>query len=312
MFMQNDMKKQSRGAFVMEFKDIELTDREWIEPLIRASGYQGCDYTFGNLYIWKDLYRQQAAEAGGMLCARSRRPGTGEYMYLFPAGDGSLNEAVDFMMQDAKKLGAPFLLRGFAAAEADRLAESFPGRFVIESVRAEWDYLYRVEDLTLLAGKRYHGKRNHIARFEDSGDWHFEPLGEDNIEVCRKMCRTWYAEHAAAGNMGALADRGVVDNALTYFDRLGFTGGVLFQCGQAVGFTVGEPLNADTYVVHIEKAFAEVNGAYPAINREYVRSMMQDYTYVNREEDDGIAGLRKAKESYHPIMLEKFTARLVQ
>ena len=86
---------------------------------------------------------------------------------------------------------------------------------------------------------------------------------------------------------------------------------MLYQCGQVVGFTIGEPLNADTYVVHVEKAFAEINGAYPMINREYVRSMMQGYTYVNREEDDGVEGLRKAKESYYPIMLEKFVAREV-
>ena len=295
----------------MKFKNIELTDREWMEPLLRASGYQGCDYTFGNLYIWKDLYRHEAAQAGGMLCIRSRKPGTGEYTYLFPAGDGSLQEAVRFMAADARSLGVPFLLRGFTAAEADRLTEAFADTFVIESVRAEWDYLYRVEDLTLLAGKKYHGKRNHIARFEESGDWHFEPLGDGNMEACRKMGRTWYREHAACGNMTALADRGVVDNALTYFDRLGFTGGALCQCGQVVGFTVGEPLNQDTYVVHIEKAFAEIQGAYPVINREYVKSMMQGYTYVNREEDDGVAGLRKAKESYHPVMLEKFTARQV-
>ncbi|MGN1148791.1 MAG: phosphatidylglycerol lysyltransferase domain-containing protein, partial [Lachnospiraceae bacterium] len=75
------------------------------------------------------------------------------------------------------------------------------------------------------------------------------------------------------------------------------------------GFTIGEPLNGDTYVVHVEKAFAEINGAYPMLNREYVKHMMQEYTYVNREEDDGLEGLRKAKESYHPIMLEKFVAR---
>jgi len=181
----------------MEFKNIELTDREWMEPFLKNSGYQGCDYTFGNLYIWKDLYRHQAAQAGGMLCIRSRKPGTGEYTYLFPAGGGSLQEAVHFMAADARRLGVPFLLRGFAAAEADRLTEAFPDTFVIESVRAEWDYLYRVEDLTLLAGKKYHGKRNHIARFEESGDWHFEPLGEGNIDACRKMCRTWYREHAA-------------------------------------------------------------------------------------------------------------------
>lgn len=293
----------------MEFKDMELTDREWMEPLFWASGYKGCDYTFGSLYIWKDLYRQKVAKAGDMLCARSRKPGTGEYLYLFPAGSGDLREAIAYMRQDAAELGVPFKLRGFTEEEAGRLEKLFPGEFMIESVRGEWDYLYRVEDLTLLAGKKYHGKRNHIARFEDSGEWRFVPLNESNIADCRTMCGAWYAEHMANGNTAALIDKGVVDNALRYFNELGFTGGVLYQYDQVVAFTIGEPVNKDTYVVHVEKAFAEIQGAYPMINREYVRHMMQDYTYVNREEDDGLEGLRKAKESYHPVMLEKFVAR---
>lgn len=296
----------------MEFKDIELNDRDWMERHLKASGYQGCDYTFGNLYIWKDLYRKQAAEESGMLCVRSRKPGSGELQYLFPAGEGDFQAAVEAVCADAKKLGEPFVMRGFEKAGADRLNTVFPGRFRIESNRAEWDYLYRVSDLALLAGKKYHKKRNHIANFEKSGEWHFEPLGAVNMEACRKMCEVWYGEHAAGGNTAALMDRGVVDNAFNHFDELGFTGGVLYQAGQVVGFTIGEPLNTDTYVVHVEKAFAEINGAYPMINREYVKNMMQDYTYVNREEDDGLEGLRKAKESYYPVMLEKFVAREVE
>lgn len=295
----------------MRWKNIELSDRTWIEPLLKASGYQGCEYSFANLYIWKDLYRQQVAEAGGMFCVRSRKRGTGEYLYLFPAGDGDLKEAISFLLADAKELGVPLTLRGLGKKEADKLKALFPNRFMTESVRDEWDYIYLVEDLSNLAGKKYHKKRNHIAKFENSGDWHFEELSSDNLKDCWGMCETWYAEQLAKGNTAALIDRGVVDNALSNFAELNFTGGVLYQFGQVVGFTIGEPLNQDTYVVHVEKAFADVSGAYPVINREYVRHMMKGYTYVNREEDDGIAGLRRSKESYYPIMLEKIVAREV-
>lgn len=296
----------------MEWKNIDLSDKEWMEPLLKASGYQGCEYSFGNLYIWKDTYRQQVAQTEGMLCVRSRRKGTGEYVYLFPAGNGDLKKTIRFLQEDAKAIGVPFLMRGFGKKEAEKLNESFPNAFTIESVRDEWDYLYSVEALANLAGRKYHKKRNHIAKFEGSGEWRFEALSSQNLEECRKMCEIWYAEQVANGNTAALIDRGVVDNALSYYMELGFTGGVLYQFDQAVGFTIGEPLNEDTYVVHVEKAFAEVAGAYPVINREYVRRAMQGYTYVNREEDDGVAGLRKAKESYYPIMLEKFVAREIQ
>lgn len=296
----------------MNFKSMELKDREWMEPLLKASGFQGNDYAFGNLFIWKDLYRQQVALENGMLCVRSQNPGTGEYKYLFPAGAGDIAATIDALSKDAALLGVDFVLRGFGTKEAELLERLFPHRFQIESVRDEWDYLYRVEDLTSLAGKKYHKKRNHIAKFEKSGEWSFAPLGAENMEACRRMCETWYGERLAEGNVAALMDRGVVDNALEYFDKLGFTGGVLSQGGQVVAFTIGEPLNHDTYAVHIEKAFAEVNGAYPMINREYLKCVANGYTYVNREEDDGVEGLRKSKESYYPIMLEKFVAREVK
>lgn len=296
----------------MEFRDIELSDREWMEKYLKTSDYRGCEYSFGNLYIWKDLYCNQAAEESGMLCVRSKKLGSRQWQYLFPIGEGDFQVAVEAMRADAAKRGENFVLRGLGKTEADRLYDVFGERFNIESNRAEWDYLYKVEDLALLAGRKYHKKRNHIAKFEKSGEWHFELLGRNNMEACRKMCETWYGEHAAGGNTAALMDRSVVDNAFEYFERLGLTGGVLYQHGQVVGFTIGEPLNSDTYVVHVEKAFADVSGAYPMINREYVKSVMQGYTYVNREEDDGLEGLRKAKESYYPIMLEKFVAREVR
>ncbi len=297
---------------MMKFKSIELQDRQWMEPLLRESGFQGNEYAFGNLFIWKDLYRQQVAMEQGMLCVRSRNPWTGEYKYLYPAGAGDLEAAIHAMSLDAASLGEAFVLRGFGVKEAGLLEQLFPKRFQIESVREEWDYLYKVEDLIMLSGKKYHKKRNHIAKFEKGPEWSLEPLGPDNIKECRRMCEIWYGEHQVGGNTAALMDRGVVDNALTYFDKLGFTGGVLYQGGQVVAFTIGEPLNQDTYAVHIEKAFADVQGAYPMINREYLKNVAAGYTYVNREEDDGVEGLRKSKESYYPVMLEKFVAREVK
>ncbi len=295
----------------MNFRDIQLKDSEWITPHLWQSGYYGCDYTFGNLFIWKDLYRQQVALCNDMVCIRSRKPDTGEYLYLYPAGSGDVRQAVEFMQQDAYELGVPFLLRGFSRKEAEALNELFPGRYQIESVRKQWDYLYEVKDLSTLSGKKYHGQRNHIARFLDNESIRYEPLSSDNKSACMEMCNIWYYEHKRNGNTGALFDRRVVENAFRYFEELGFTGGVLYVSDKVVGVTLGEPLNTETYVVHIEKAFSNIQGAYPFLNREYVKQEMQNYRYVNREEDDGLEGLRRAKESYHPIMLEKYVAKEV-
>ncbi|MBE5868824.1 MAG: DUF2156 domain-containing protein [Lachnospiraceae bacterium] len=287
----------------MSFKEITLADRKWMEPLLKASDFRGCDYTFANLFLWKEQYREMVCEYSGMLCARCQEPGTGEYVYMYPAGKGDLKASVEFMLQDAASRGDKLYLRGFTPGEGRLLEELFPGRFLIESHREEWDYIYSVENLTSLAGKKYHGKRNHISRFLDTGDWSYEPLTRENMEACRRMSDMWYEEHVNAGNTAVQRDRDIVENAFEYFEELGLTGGVLYQFGQVVAFTIGEPLNSDTYVVHVEKAFADVQGAYPMINQEYVTREMQEYQYVNREEDDGIEGLRRAKESYYPVMM---------
>ena len=101
----------------------------------------------------------------------------------------------------------------------------------------------------------------------------------------------------------------VVKGALIDYKRLGLVGGVLKKYGEVVAFEIGEPLNDDTFVVHFEKAYADVQGAYPMINKQFVLHECQGYKYVNREEDDGEEGLRKAKLSYHPdILLEKYNA----
>ncbi len=287
----------------MRFKEITLADRKWMEPLLKASDFRGCDYTFANLFLWKEQYREMVCEHRGMLCARCQEPGTGEYVYMYPAGNGDLKASVEFMLQDAALRGDKLYLRGFTPKEGRLLEELFPGRFLIESRREEWDYIYSVESLTDLAGKKYHGKRNHISRFLDTGDWSYAPLTRENMAACRRMSDTWYEEHVNVGNTAVQRDRDIVENAFEYFEELGLTGGVLYQFGQVVAFTIGEPLNSDTYVVHVEKAFADVQGAYPMINQQYVKREMQGYQYVNREEDDDIEGLRRAKESYYPVMM---------
>lgn len=290
----------------MDFKEITLADREWMDPLLQASDFRGCDYTFANLYLWKDQYQEKVCLHCGMVCARCQDPETGQYVYMFPAGDGDLKGAIEAMLEDASARGDKLYLRGFTPKEGELLESMFPGRFVIESRRDEWDYIYSVEDLTHLAGKKYHGKRNHMARFMDAGEWRYEPMTRENLPACREMCERWYAEHEEAengANPTVMRDRDIVENAFRYFSDLKMTGGVLYQNDRVVAFTIGEPLNSDTYVVHVEKAFADVQGAYPMINRQYVTQMMQEFQYVNREEDDDIEGLRKAKESYYPVMM---------
>ena len=301
----------------MNFKTLELSDFTNLKPFYENIPFQACDFTFANLYIWKDLYPVEFAIYGDKLIFRGFYQNNAP-VYLFPFGGNStetnLKDSINTLFEDAHAFGSPLVLRGFSEKEAALLQKLFPDQFALSSSPSQWDYLYLREDLMQLSGSRYHGKRNHIAHFKKSyPDYSFVPITAENITDCQKISEKWYAHREEEGIPNALQDKAVVERALLHFTELPFTGGLLYADGEPVAYTIGEPINSDTYVVHIEKAFSWIPGAYPMINQCYVTAFMDGYTYVNREEDDGIEGLRKAKQSYHPCrMVEKQVAREIR
>lgn len=298
----------------MNFKPLELSDFSDLQSFFNNIPFQACDFTFANLYIWKDLFPVEFSVYNNMLIFRGfyedKTP-----VYLYPFGEDSseaaLKGTIMALFEDAHAFGSPLVLRGFSEKEAPLFEKLFPGQFAISSPPDQWDYLYLREDLLLLSGSRYHSKRNHIARFKKScPDFFFAPVTAENIADCRQVSEKWYAHREKEDIPNASLDRPVVERALSHFQELPFTGGILYDGKEPVAFTIGEPINSNTYAVHIEKAFSWIPGTYPMINQCYVTAFMDGYTYVNREEDDGIEGLRKAKRSYHPCgMVEKQTAR---
>ena len=170
-----------------------------------------------------------------------------------------------------------------------------------------------MEKLVLLPGRKLHAKRNHINFFIENNDWTFEPITRENLGECRKMNEEWYREKGQSCNAGLANERRAVDKCFENYSELGLEGGLLRASGRIVAYTIGEPLNSDTYVIHVEKAFSSIRGAYQMINREfasYIRDNHPHIIYVNREDDMGDKGLRRAKLSYYPDrMIEKYTAR---
>lgn len=294
---------------MINFKSIELEDKEWVEKYLRESDFRGCEYSFSTMMLWKNIYLTEVADYENTLCYRCHFVNDMRYVYAFPAGNGDKKAAIDMMLEESHNKGQKLVFRGFEEDIIPWIEENYPGKFDITTTQGEWDYVYLKDDLEKLAGSKYHGKRNHIARFKDGGDWHYEPLTLSNRKACWKMSEEWYEIQKNIGNKGVLREQAVLKYALENMEALGLTGGVLYREDEVVAFTIGEPFNEDTYHVHIEKAFSDIQGAYPMINQQYVQNAMQGYKYVNREEDDGVAGLRKAKESYNPVMMiKKYTA----
>lgn len=291
---------------MLNFKKPELSDREWVQRIYEASGFRGAEYTFANLYLWSSYYGE-IADYHGFLCQRLQYEG--KLQYIYPAGCCDTKSALDALWADSRSCGQPFVVRSLTKETKAILESLYPGKFTYTENRDAFDYLYEIETLMELKGKKYQSKRNHINRFQvNHPDWHTEVITPDNLDVCRRLFDRWMDGHEQDGHN----DKRAMEKAFEHFEALGFEGLILYaEDDQPVAFSMGNPISRDTFDVNFEKAFADVQGAYPMINREFAKYVHEKYPeikYLNREDDMGVEGLRTAKESYHPIFLEKYVA----
>ena len=291
---------------MLEYKNVELIDREWINPLLRLSDFRGSEYCFTNIFAWRDVYDTQISRWKDFLLLRIDSKTVPAEIY--PAGEGDIKELMELLFDAALQEKRDFRMSAVASEQATLLMQLYPGLFEVTPTRDNWDYIYQVEDLCLLKGRRYQPKRNHLSHFLALPDWGYEPVTAQNIDECIKMNTMWCQQLGCTQNSSRYEESCIAEMELRYFDSLGLEGALLRVEGRVVAYTLGEPLNSDTYTIHIEKAFPEYKGAYQMINREFLRSKGASYLYVNREEDLDDQGLRKAKLSYHPaFMLEKYS-----
>ena len=292
---------------MLDFRRVELEDRDRIEKLMHAAPDRGCEYTFGNIYIWHDTYNTDVAFTDDGMCIVRFTKETDAF--LFPVGNGNLADAIEQMLEDSKKRGVPFRVYGAGLQDLKELEMLFPGRFEGHQNRDYAEYVYNSEDLIELAGKKYHKKRNHISRFlAEYPGYGFHEITRENIADVRTMNDLWYSEYLAEETDSGLAhEMAAAANSFDHFFELGFKGGFIEVDGGIAAFAIGEPINAETFCVHIEKACYNVNGAYTVINRDFARHFCAEYRYINREDDVGQEGLRQAKLSYYPaVITEKY------
>lgn len=291
------------------FTEPTLADKGRADAILRGLDSRSCDYCFGNLFIWRRRYQYEIAFEEDMLLVRGAFQG--RPFYYFPVGRGEKRGAIRRMAAEAAQRKVKFCLAAVTGPMSEELASMFPDSFEFAPDRDGYDYIYRASDLITLKGRKFHAKRNHVTRFRALGNWRYEAITSENIGECAAMDHEWCLQNNCGEDSGLTAEQCAVGQALRHFDGLGFTGGLLRLENRVVAFAIGEPLGKDTFVVHIEKAFGDVEGAYAAINNEFAARNCASFLYVNREDDTGDEGLRKAKLSYQPvILLEKCFASL--
>lgn len=294
---------------MITFKDVTLEDRELITRYTLDSPRRNCDLSFSNLCSWRFLYNTKFAVIDGFLLLKFWADG--ELVYMMPIGTGDLKKALEALMADARREGQPFCLLGICEGMCSELEAIMPGRFRFTADRDYADYLYLRSDLATLAGKKLQAKRNHVNKFRRTYHYEYTSITPDRIAECLELEARWCRANHCEQHEGTGNERRALVYALHHFEELGLTGGILHVDGRIAAFTFGMPINRDTFGIHVEKADTEIDGAYAMINYEFANHIPEQYLYINREEDLGIEGLRRAKLSYQPaVILEKYMACL--
>ena len=308
-FIVADITKMDFGPF----KTVEITDKEIFDKHFAAVNPQISDLTFSNLIMWRHMINFRVAWFGGFACILAIPRAYPPYVYA-PVGDiegdpGGFARAVGEVREFFEANGWQTRFRCVPIESVPALMQLFSS-CECEEDRDFFDYLYSATDLIELRGKKFDGKRNHINRFKKLFEYEYIKMTSVHIDDCLRIMYDRCVENdcECLRGMEYACDRKPSIELLEHFGELDCRGALIRVGGRFEAFTVGEPLNRNTAVIYIEKANTAFNGIYTLINQQFCEREWAGMTYINREEDEGVPGLRKAKLSYHPVkLIEKYT-----
>lgn len=298
---------------MIDFKRITLDKKKEYERYLFDGNERGCEYSFANLYMWGRQSAQVVYDHLVLFSQYNRRS-----VYPFPVGTGDKKAVIDAIIADSEERGIPCRFTGLTQRDRKILEDLYPGMFSFHCDRDFFDYVYDINDLAELRGKKYHSKKNHFNKFvTNNPDYRVEEINESNTDKVRNMVETWYTDRMEeAPDSDFQMEIVAIDKALRHYKELGMEGLVMFIGDEVVAMTLASFTSKDTIDVHFEKARRDIDGGYAVINCEFAKHIRKKYPqvkYLNREDDMGIEGLRKAKESYRPHhMVEKCWAHRLE
>lgn len=299
---------------IIEFHDLTKADKPLLDRYFHSRYYENSHFTFTNLYMWREPYHVKWCEEDGVLYMTCQWEN--QLMALQPYGpEEKMEEATEKFLAYFEQQGRPFVMTGIEKGYAEVLQNFAGASFSIEPDRDNFDYVYLSEKLISLSGRKLHSKKNHLNAFRKMyPQAEYLPITEDILPDCLEELQRWYDIRIQDEPDDPFIgwESRAIREVFADYAYFGLKGSAIRLDGRIIAFTFGEQLNTDSVVVHVEKADPAIRGAYPAINQAYVQHYWQEMTYINREEDMGHEGLRKAKESYKPVkMIEKFNVKRV-
>ena len=298
---------------MIEFHRLKAQDKDAYNQILLACPERGCEYSFANLFLWG---RQHIAFTHGCVAFFSHFYGRSVYPY--PIGNGDKKAVIEAILHDAKMRGIPCRLTGLTEADREELEGWFPGMFHLRSIRDSFDYVYDINDLADLKGRKFQKKRNHLNRFKaEHPNYQVLPINVCNMAMVQRMVDEWYRKRIKEDPEGDyLLENIALARACQNYGWLGMEGIMLLDEGKVLAVAMGSRMAPNMFDIHFEKALEDVDGAYNAVNCEFARYLRLKYPeveFLNREDDVGLEGLRKAKLSYNPHhMIEKNWAYVVE
>ncbi|MDR1069553.1 MAG: phosphatidylglycerol lysyltransferase domain-containing protein [Gracilibacteraceae bacterium] len=298
----------------MNFKLLGIDDCALLGTYLARRERTACQENMATIFNWGSRLQTHLAVTEEWLFLRHEREGN--YSFYFPLGakESDLAAAANEMRAWCHSRGQSLTLWSVTTEQKNELEIACPGVFDFMPARNSWDYVYEAKRLAEVRGNKMHGKKNHLNHFiKKYPDWQFEVFGEENFDAVSRMNDEWCLRYGCGEQESLRAEYCAVQRCLANYRALGVLGGVLRAEGAVAAFSLASPLGRESFDVHVEKAFHDMQGAYQVINREMVRLILRlhpEVKWINREDDAGEEGLRQAKLSYHPdMMVEKYVAK---
>ncbi len=275
-----------------QYREIALSDKPLFDEALARMRPEISAYNFTNIFAWREVHKARVSRLMDALVVTYHEKAP--TLCLEPIGAADPVAVIGEIVSRDPGIRFGYLSRG--------TAEQFFGSpaFKVELDRDNSDYVYLASDLIDLPGRKFDAKRNFVNGLRAQTSYDYQELCAENVMGCHGFAEEWCEERTCDEDEGLSRERCAVYQMLSHFEELGIVGGAIVIEGKIVAFSIGEALNPDTLVVHVEKADSKVRGIYQLINNEFCIHEAANYTYVNREQDLGIPGMRKAKLSYQP------------
>lgn len=303
----------------MKLKALDPSRYESLKPYYEKYPMTVHDLLLTNLLLWREKHQIHTLEIRGFLYFTYKAEPDKTLYFSEPVGDWrdeeNLKRSLDDLIAFSHQNNQPLKIR-HASSQFLEFLVHFHYDFEADCLEDQFDYCYDTASLAHLAGNKFHKKKNHMNQFfkQYEDQFEFKAITNENANLALQVSKDWCIASGCEKVYDLCYEykgiKEILDN-WSFYESKGLEGLILFINGFPAAMTFGEAMSTEMFLIHIEKANTQFSNAYAAINHAMANKLVQRYKWINREQDMGIEGLRRAKRSYHPdFLLEKFNITL--